>query len=118
MVSKFSKNLNKKFQSGASSIKKFVNHAPENLNTASNVLSKTSDVLGKVSSVTNKILNNPLTAGIVAANPELLPFYAGAEGVNAGLMTGAKITGKASNITGQLSNSLEKNKSSNVQQYQ
>lgn len=118
MVSKFSKNLNKKFQSGAGLVKKFVNNTPQNVDIASNVLSKTSNVLTKVSGITNKVLNNPLTAGIVASNPELLPFYAGAQAANVGLMTGAKVTGKAANVTSQISNSLEKNKSSNVQQYQ
>lgn len=85
--------------------------APASLNQASIVLAKTSNVLSKVSNVSGKILNNPITAGIVASNPELLPIYGGAIGASKMLGQGANVIGKVAigaSVAGVGANLLEK----------
>ena len=75
-------------------VNKVVDRAPA-------VLAKTSKVLDKVGNISGKLLENPITAGIVAANPELLPAYGAAIGASS-------LISKAGSATGKASNSLEK----------
>jgi len=99
--SKVASRASNKLQKGVSIANKVVGKAPA-------ILDKTSDILGKVSSVSGKILNNPITAGIVASNPELLPAYGLAIGASKLIGQGSKLASKGADVASKTSNVLEK----------
>tara|TARA_R110002110_G_scaffold79437_2_gene207603 strand:+ start:186 stop:512 length:327 start_codon:yes stop_codon:yes gene_type:complete len=93
-LNKFVRRSESKLRPAARIVNKIVDRAPA-------VLGKTSKVLDKVGNISGKVLENPLTAAFVAANPELLPAYGAAIGAS-------ELISKAGTATGKASNSLEK----------
>ena len=93
-LNKIARKAQNKLRPVARTVNKVVDRAPA-------VLGKTSTVLTKVGNISGKLLENPITAGIVAANPELLPAYGAAIGAST-------LISKAGSATGKASNSLEK----------
>jgi len=93
-LNKIARKTENKLRPVARVVNKVVDRAPA-------VLGKTSVVLNKVGNISGKVLENPLTAAFVAANPELLPAYGAAIGASA-------LISKAGSATGKASNSLEK----------
>lgn len=78
------------------------------VSTAGSVLGKVGSVAEKVSEVSGKILNNPIVAGIVASQPELLPAYGLAVGASKMIGQGGKAAEKGAAVAGKVSNVLEK----------
>jgi hypothetical protein len=114
-ASKFFHNVKNKASSGIQAVNKVVDKAPAILNKTSNVLDKAGNIAGKVSNISGKILENPLVAGFVAANPELLPAYGAAVGASKLIGQGAKLADKGSSaasrgagVASKASNVLEK----------
>ena len=93
-LNKIARKAHNKLRPAARIVNKVVDRAPA-------VLGKTSAVLSKVGNISGKVLENPVTAAIVAANPELLPAYGAAIGAST-------LVSKAGSATGKASNSLEK----------
>jgi len=109
--------LSKLFRSAASKlqptfrqISKVVDRAPGVINQAGGFLSKAGGVISQAGNIADKVLENPITEAIVATNPELIPFYGGALGAaNLAKQVGGH-TSKAGNVTSQVGNTLERNK--------
>lgn len=85
------------------------------LKKASMGLAVTSNILSKVSNVSGKVLGSPIVSGIVAANPELLPFYGGAVAASKLAGSAAKVANTASKVTAVASNTLEKTQPKTMQ---
>ena len=114
-LSKIARRTESKIHRGVAVVNKVVDKAPAVLNTTSKVLGKVGDIAEKVSNVSGKILSNPIVEGIVAANPELMPFYGGAIAASKLVGQGGQLADKGSSLAskgasaaGKASNVLEK----------
>jgi hypothetical protein len=91
-------------------VSKIVDRAPRIISQAGSFLSKAGGVAGQVAGIADKILTNPITEALVAANPELIPLYGGALGATKLVEQVGQGTRKAGSVARQVGNTLERNK--------
>lgn len=108
---KLSKTFVSKLQPVFRSVSKIVDRAPEYISQAGGFLSKAGGVAGQVAGIADKVLSNPITEALVAANPELIPLYGGALGATKLVEQVGGHASKAGRVASQVGNTLERNKS-------
>jgi hypothetical protein len=91
-------------------VSKIVDRAPSIISQAGGFLSRAGDVAGQVAGIADKVLTNPITEALVAANPELIPLYGGALGATKLVEQVGGHSSKAGRVASQVGNTLERNK--------